>query len=220
VSASPLARAASLFLAPRPARAPRVAPPPPCARAVVLGAAGDARAAAGALANALRAGAAARTALVAVWEAGAAAGGAPGGEAPAGRAAMASARRLATGLATRGLPAVAGGRVAWLALPADADAALAAAARASAAVPEPVVLALAGPRPAALAAVVADADLVVLVPPPAAPRELVALAVDELAAAGRPVAVQAPLRGAARRLALAGWGRLGEHPAPPIEAAA
>jgi hypothetical protein len=185
-----LERAAAFFVAPAAPAAPADAVvAPPAARAVVLGAAGDVVPMAAAVALALR-----PPGLVAVWNA---------DRTPVAGVATRRAARLAARLAARDLPAVARGRLAWLALPADAAEAGAAVRRASAAVDRPLVTALAGARPAALEDLVAEHDLAIVAADPAGPLARVALA--DLAARGLDARACRPLRrGLPRTIALAG----------------
>ena len=162
---------------------------PPAARAVVLGAQGDVVPLAAAVALALR-----PPGLVAVWRA--------GRPLSAGVATRAAAR-LAGRLAARELPAVARGRLAWLALPDDPDAAAACVRRASAVVDGPLVTALAGARPPALEELVAEHDLAIVAADPATALARTALA--RLAARGIEARACRPLRrGLPRAIALAG----------------
>jgi hypothetical protein len=139
------------------------------------------------------------------WE-GSLGGALPRGEGVAAPA-HAAARRLAARLAARGIPASPRGRLAWLRLPADPRTGIAMAERAAAAIDVPAVLALAGPRPAAADPLLAEHDLIVLVTDDEA-APLASLALDRLAGLGPPAVAVRPLRGASRRLALAGAGRL------------
>jgi hypothetical protein len=98
-------------------------------------------------------------------------------EAPASRAAVASARRLSRRMSGRGLSTGARGRLVTVALPAAASEARAAAERAVAAAGDtPVVVVVAGPRPAAFDPLLANLDLLVVVPPAGGPAGLEALA--------------------------------------------
>ena len=157
---------------------------PPVARAVVLGAPGDVVALAAATALALG-----PPALVAVW-----------GEdrtPPAGVATRAAAR-----LAARVPPAVARGRLAWLALPAAAEVADALR-RASSLVTGPLVTALAGPRSSALEDLIAEHDLAIVAADPE--TALARAAVARLHARGIGArACRPPRRGLPRTIALAG----------------
>jgi hypothetical protein len=102
---------------------------------------------------------------------------------PASRAA----RRLAGALTGRGHDALACGRAAVVALPADPDEALTAAARAAAAAgAAPTVLVLGGPRPATFDDVIAAQDGLLVVSRPAADTTIGALAVAGLPAGGPP----------------------------------
>jgi hypothetical protein len=192
-----VARAADLFASPR-ARRRAAAESSFAPQALVLG--GPPVTALGAaLAGELRALRRSPAALLMVW--------APGAAGPAPLAATPAARSLAARLARRQLPAVARGRLAWLPLDDEPGEALAAAVRAAAAVDVPVVVALAGARPRQAESVLGEFDLIVV----AEPEEdagAAALAVADLDAAGVGAVRCAPPRGAARLLALAGWGRL------------
>lgn len=118
------------------------------------------------------------------------------------------ARRLARALRLRELDARASGRLVWVDLPQDDDAAATAVARAVAAAPAemPVVVALGGPRGAALDALLAEADLVVVPGPQDDPRRRAALA-GASTAAGRTVSWPRTPGAPWRRLAHAGvWG--------------
>jgi hypothetical protein len=183
-------RLAAFFIAPPAAAAPAEAVvAPPAARAVVLGAPGDVVPLAAATALALG-----PPGLVTVWG---------GDRVPASGLATRAAARLAARLAARDLPASARGRLAWLALPADAAAATAAVRRASALVAGPFVTALAGARPAELEALTAEHDLAIVAADPATPLGRAALA--RLAARGIDArACRPPRRGLPRTIALAG----------------
>ncbi len=186
-----LARAAAFFVAPAEAPARLAAAPmPPAARAVVLGAPSDVAPLAAAVALALRA----PSGLVAVWHA-------EGATAPG--LSTRSAARLAARLSARDLPAVARGRVAWLALPDDPDEVATAVRRASAVVEGPLVTALGGARPPALEELVGEHDLAVVAADPETALARAALA--GLAARGVEAVACPPLRrGLSRRTALAG----------------
>ena len=132
----------------------------------------------------------------------------PRGSAPATRAA----RRLSERLAAGGLDARGRGRLAWVDLPADVAHAVAAAERA-ASLDVPMTIAVAGPRPAALEPLLREPDLVVVAATPA-DAPIAELAREDLASGGPPVVVLEPPSGAARRLALAGRGRLRHADAP------
>ena len=100
---------------------------------------------------------------------------------PAGR----GARRLATALSARGVDALACGRSAVVALPADPDDALRTLARATAAAgAAPVVLVLGGPRAAAFDDVLAGQDRLLVVTRPGAEATIGALALAGLPAGG------------------------------------
>jgi len=185
-----LERAAAFFIAPAEAPArPAAAPMPPAARAVVLGAAGDVAPVAAAVALALR-----PPGLVALWRA---------EGAPAPGLSTRAAARLAARLSARDLPAVARGRLAWLALPDDPDEAAVAVRRASAIVDGPLVTALAGARPPALDELVGEHDLAVVAADP--DTALARVAHAGLTARGVQALACPPLRrGLSRRAARAG----------------
>jgi hypothetical protein len=126
----------------------------------------------------------------------------PDARPPAGR----GARRLAAALEGRGLDALACGRAAVVALPADPEDAVRAVARATAAAgPAPAVLVLGGPRAAAFDAVLAGHDRLVVVTRPGADAAVGALALAGLPAAGVPhTGCALGLRPVARALAAAG----------------
>ena len=189
-----LARAAAFFVAPAAqSGALATATVPAAARAVVLGAPLDAAPLAAALALALRTADRAPAALVASWGA---------GHAVARGAATPAAARLAAALARRELPAVAHGRLAWLALPAEPLEAAAAVRRAAALVDGPLVTALAGARPHELDDLVAEHDLAIVAADPETPLARAALA--SLSARGIDARACPPPRRVARALALAG----------------
>lgn len=179
---------------------------PAACRAAVLGGAADVVPLAAALALTLRAADRQPAALVALW------GAMPPGSAPAARAAT----RLSAAVKPFGgehgsslSPAVARGRLAWLALPAEPALAVDALVAAAAVVDAPLVTALAGARPAALDDLVAGHDLVVVAASPGSP--LAEAAIERLAERGVPaIACRPPARGIGRTLALAGWA------APPV----
>jgi len=176
---------------------PALAPPRFAARALVFGSARDAVPLAAALAGGLRERERPAGAVLVTW---------PAPEAPRAALGTPAASRLAASLKLRGVPAVARGRLAWVALGADE---LELANRVLAALDVPVVLAVSGPRTAATDALLAGQDHVVLVEPPDADPRLSELARAELAERGIPVAVRAPLiTPGARATPLAGWGRL------------
>lgn len=185
-----LVRAAAFFVAPAAAApAAEAAVVPPTVRAVVLGAAGDVVPLAAAVALALR-----PAGLVAHWQS---------DRAPSAGMATRAAARLAARLAARDLPAVARGRLAWLALPGGATEAAAAVRRASALVDGPLVTALAGARPQPLEDLVAEHDLAVVAADPESALARAALAC--LAARGIDARACRPLRrGLPRTIALAG----------------
>jgi hypothetical protein len=200
-----LDRAAAWFITPgAPPPRPAAAPFPPAARIVVLGIPPDVAASAAAVALSLRA----HTGLVAYWPP----------DRPLDRGvATRSAARLAAQLVARDLPAVARGRLAWLALPGEPEAAAAAVRKASTLVDGPLVTGLAGARPPELEALVAEHDLAVVAADPDTPLARAALA--GLAARGiDAVACPPPRRGLPRRLALAGLAA--PRLAPPLGGAA
>jgi hypothetical protein len=180
-------RLGAFFVTPAaPAAAPAEAlAVPPAARAVVLGAPGDVVALAAATALALR-----PPGLVAVWGA---------DRVPAAGVATRAAARLAA----RVPPAVARGRLAWLALPGDAVEAAATIRHASSLVAGPLVTALAGARPPALEDLIAEHDLAIVAADPESPLARAALA--RLHARGIDArACRPPRRGLPRTIALAG----------------
>lgn len=228
-------RAAAYFVAPPPRTArppaldhlpvqrrtvaghPSAAAPPPV-RAAVLGGPAAAPAVAAALATALRGVDRCPAAAVAVWAPPRAADLAPPLPAPVGEAAPAApawpsmpatlaAARLAARLTTRGLPAAARGRLAWLSLAEHPVAAALTARRASGALQVPLVLALAGPRSEVLEGLLEEQDLVVVVAtdPDGALARIAVASSPVPAVACRPCAT-----GPARMAALAGLtGRRG-----------
>jgi hypothetical protein len=196
-----LERVAAFLVEPA-AQAAGTASLPAACRAAVLGAVGDVRPLAAALALTLRAADRRPAALVALW------GVPPPGGAPAVRAAAKLAAAVKPfGPADGSAPtdgAIARGRLAWLGLPAEPELAVEALVGAAAVVDAPLVTALAGVRPAALDALVAGHDLVVAAAVPGSP--LAETAIERLAERGVPaVACRPPSRGVASGLALAGW---------------
>lgn len=189
--------AAFLVAAPAPAATGSL---PAACRAAVLGAVPDVVPLAAALALTLRGADRRPAALVALC------GAAPPGRGPAVRAATrlaAAVRPFAVG-SSPPTQAIARGRLAWLALPAEPALAIDALVGAAAVVDAPLVTALAGARPAALDALVAGHDLVVVAAAPGTP--LAGTAIERLAEHGVPaVACRPPSRGIVRSLALAGW---------------
>jgi hypothetical protein len=186
-----LERAASALSSPA-AHPSRFAP-----RALVLGRPDDAVPVAAALAGGLREQQRAAGALLAAW---------PCAETPRAALGTPAASRLTARLQARGLPAVARGRLTWLALGADQ---LPLAARAVAAVDVPAVIAVTGPRTEASDDLLAEQDLVVLVVGTDAEPGLESLALAGLEHCAAPVVVRRPLDSpGARPAALAGWGRL------------
>ena len=196
--------AAFLVESPKPAAAASL---PPACRAAVIGGVADVVPLAAALALTLRAADRHPAALVALW------GVMPPGSAPAARAAT----RLAAAVKPFGAgehgssppAAIARGRLAWLALPAEPALAVEALVGAAAVVDAPLVTALGGARPAALDDLVAGHDLVVVAAAPGTP--LADAAVERLEERGvRAIACRPPSRGIVRTLAAAGWA------APPV----
>ena len=165
-----LERAASAFVAPAAEPEPEpvpnaVASPPSFApRALVLGPARDAVPVAAALAGGLRERERAAGAVLVTW---------PAPEAPRPALGTPAASRLAANLKSRGLGAVARGRLAWLALGPEE---LGLARRALAAVDVPAVVGGHRPRTAASDALLAEQDQVVLVAAPESDPRLVELA--------------------------------------------
>ena len=203
-----LARAAAAFVEPAaPAIVPAAATLPRAGRALVLGRPADALPLAAALAGELRARERAAAALLVSWPS------EPVRPALAAR----PAQRLAVRLDSRGLEAVARGRLAWLALSKPSVGAAAATVRAEAAADGPSVVAVTGPRCDALDALIEDSHLVVVVLPRDADPALAELALAGLSACRAPVIVCPPLTGALTRLlALAGRGRLRHAPSAPV----
>jgi hypothetical protein len=200
------------FLVESPAPAATASVPPAC-RAAVLGATDDAVPLAAALALTLRAADRRPAALVALW------GAPPPSSGPTIRAAArlaaavepfsartpSSERRDEAGWSPAATThAIARGRLAWLALPAEPALAVDALVGAAAVVDAPLVTALAGARPSALDDLVAGHDLVVVAAAPGTP--LAETAIERLAERGVPaIACRPPARGVARTLAVAGW---------------
>jgi hypothetical protein len=217
VTADLLARLRGVFVEPSPAAAGRAAAPvaaaPPAAG--LLCRPGDALALGSAVALSLRPGA--RAGLVAVWR--------PHGgpSSPALRAPPTRhARRLAASLSARGLDASASGRLARVKLPEPPPEAAAAAERALAAAQAPAVLVVAGPRCAALDAVLATLDRLLVAAAPGEDPALARLAADGLARLGPPADLVAGL-GSPLVRALAGYGLLAPPravlaPVVPVEA--
>jgi hypothetical protein len=199
-------RVAAFFLEPARQAPSRRAAIPPAARVAVLGATHEVAAVAAATALGLRGEAGA--AVVALWR----------GDVSRPGVATRAASRLAATLTARELPAVARGRLAWLALPDDPDAAARAVRRASALVAGPFVTGVAGPRPPALELLIAEHDIAVVAAHPETP--LARAALTTLADHGITALATAPLqRGAARTLALAGiTARPMRIEPPPLEA--
>jgi hypothetical protein len=170
------------------------------ARAAVLGAGADAIAVGAGVALQLRRSGDTPAGCVAIWDPAAAE------FAPVGMATLA-ARRLADRLGAHGFEASPRGRLAWVALPAEAGAAAAAWERLAGRIDAPAVLVLGGPRDRAIDAALTEVDVAVLVAPAGADAALV-----ELAAATLPVArveVARPLALAARLAATSGFGNAG-----------
>jgi len=190
-----LDRAASAFVTP--SRAPEAVARRFAPRALVLGSARDAVPVAAALAGGLRERERAAGALVLTW---------PSPDAPRPALGTPAASRLVANLTSRGLAAVARGRLAWLALGPDE---LDLARRALAAVDGPAVIAICGPRTAATDQLIDEQAQVVLIAPSDADPRLCELARQGLAEHSIPVSVRGPLiTPGARATALAGWGRL------------
>jgi len=195
-----LTRAAGAFVVPAASSEPASVTG---ARAAVLGRASDALAVGAALAGELRVREHAPAALLAVWP----------GERPIGAMAAAGARRLAARLQARELPAVARGRLAWLALDASPQDAARSFARAEAATDGPSVLAVCGPRCPWMDKLLAERELVLLVTGTDAAQALTELAFADLVGCRGPVVACPPiLATSARLLALAGRGRLRDVP--------
>jgi hypothetical protein len=203
-----LARAAAAFVEPAPAAVvPAAGALPRAARALVLGRPADALPLAAGLAGELRARERAAAALLVCWPC----------EPPHPVLAARPAQRLAARLDSRGLEAVARGRLAWLALSGPSGGAAAATVRAEAATDGPTVVAVTGPRCDALDALLDECDLVMVALRPDADPALAELALAGLAATRAPVIVWPPLSGASTRLlALAGRGRLRHAPSAPV----
>jgi hypothetical protein len=216
-----LGTAAAWLLEPPDEPAPNLAavtPPPPAAgeaplsRLAVLGPPAAVPPLAATVALACRARARVPAALVALWRP-------PGDEeAPPGPngPALPGAAALAARLSRRELPVSARGRLGWLLLPGDPAAAVPMLRHAEAAAGDlPVVLALARPRDAAVDAVLAERELLVVAAAPGSP--LARAAADAAAPLRIPIRACAPLPpGAPRLAALAGLRgpRLDLWPAP------
>jgi hypothetical protein len=203
-----LGTATSWLVEPADDPAPRlsaVTPPPaagevPLSRLAVLGAPPAVPALGAAVALACRARARVPAALVALWRASGDDGPAPGPSGPA----LPGAAALAARLSRRELPVGARGRLTWLLLPASPAAAVPMLRQAEAAAGDlPVVLALARPREAAIDAVLAERELLVVAATPDSP--LARAAVADAAPLHIPIRACPPLpAGAARFAALAG----------------
>ena len=183
------------YLTPVAPRAPRgrVAATRLPLRAAVLGSAGGAVPVGALLANALRSAVGAHAAALAVW--------APGVSAARGEPSTPAASRLAARMAARGLPAVARGRLAWMALDEHPVAAVVATRRAAGALELPFVVVLAGPRCDAVEGVLAEQDLVVIAAAdPEGPLARLAVA----GCAGAALACAPPAPGVARWVARSG----------------
>jgi hypothetical protein len=192
-----LERAASAFVTLPPQPELAVAPPRFAPRALVLGSTRDAVPVAAALAGGLREQERAAGAVLVTW---------PAPQPPRPALGTPGASRLVANLQSRGLGAVARGRLAWLALGADE---LRGAHRALAAVDVPAVVAISSARTAAADALLAEQDQLVLVVPLDADPRLVELAREGLAEWNVPVVVRSPLTAPGARItALAGWGRV------------
>jgi hypothetical protein len=163
-------------------------------RAAVIGAAPEAVPLGALLANALRSCAGAPAAALGVW--------APGAGSPVrGRPATLAASRLAARLTARGLPAVARGRLGWMALDAHPVAAAVAARRAAGALELPLVFVIAGPRCEVVEGLIAEQDLVVFAcAEPDGPLARLAVA----GCAGAALACAPPPHGPSRWLARSG----------------
>jgi hypothetical protein len=183
--------------APLASQQPAVVPPRFAPRALVLGSPRDAVPVAAGLAGGLREQDRAAGAVLIAW---------PAPDAPRAALGTPGASRLVANLQARGVPAVARGRLAWVALGPDQ---LALARRVLGAVDVPVVVAVTGARTAAADELLAEQDQIVLVASPDADPRLAELAREGLAESGVPVTVRGPLLNpGARTTALAGWGRL------------
>ncbi len=221
-------RAAEFFLAPAVAPAADTSRLPPAVRVVVLGSESDVVPLAAAVALSLRAGAA--PVAVGARPPAAAASFRPGARVPAavvaywpGEAVKPSAATRAAALVARRLtahdmPALARGRLAWLALPEEPAAAATAVRSASALVDGSLVTALAGARPPELECLVEEHDLVIVATVPE--TTLARAAVARLTDRGVPASAWPPLRrGVTRTLALAGLAApriaVGGSPAQP-----
>ena len=188
-----LERAAAFFLAPADAPPDTTVALPPAVRAVVLGSAAEVVALAAAAALSFRAAERAPAAVVETWG--------HGSMRPS--AATRAAAQLARRLSAEELPAVARGRLAWLALPEDPATAADAVRRASALVSGPLVTALGGARPPELESLVAEHDLAIVAAEADTPLARAALA--RLAERGVAASACPPVRhGVSRALALAG----------------
>jgi hypothetical protein len=195
-----LERAASVFVESEPrleTPQPSQVPPRFASRALVLGAAADAVPVAAALAGGLRERERASGAVLITW---------PTADPHRPALGTPAAARLVAGLQTRGLDAVARGRLAWLGLD---HAELPLARRALAAVDVPAVIAITGPRSAATDELLPEQDQIVLVVPADEDQRLTDLAQAGLAEFNVPLTIRGPLTApGARTTALAGWGRL------------
>ena len=192
-----LERAASAFVALPPQPEAAAAPPRFAPRALVLGSVRDAVPVAAALAGGLREQDRSAGAMLITW---------PAPDAPRPALGTPGASRLVANLGSRSLPAVARGRLAWLALGPDD---LHLARRALAVMDVPTVVAVTGARTAAADELLAEQDHIVLVVPAEADPQLVELARTGLAEHNVPVTVRGPLIApGARTTALAGWGRM------------
>lgn len=192
-------RALEYFVAPEPSTearveahgATRAALGPPAAG--VLGATSDVSAVASLLASQLRVRCRAGCVVIAEWSS---------GEPLAKRTGVASrqARQLAARLAGRGLDVGTQGRIVTTRLPADPLAAGSAWRRVLAAADCPSVCVMAGPRPEGLDAMLAELDLIVLVPGEVATAELGQLALAELAGVRALVVSSRPVQSGMARL--------------------
>jgi hypothetical protein len=184
----------------------------PGRRLAALGSLTTAPVLAATVAMAERAAAGAAAALVLLWRPPGLEGLPPGPTAPG----LPAAHRLAARLARRDLPAVARGRLVWLALPADCDAGLRALRHAEAAAGEvPAVLAVARPREPGVDAALAERDLIVVAAEPGSALAVAAL--DDVVDLRVPACACAPPPpGAARLAALTGLhARRVDVPWPP-----
>jgi hypothetical protein len=181
---------------------------PEAQRLAVLGSATTAPPLGAAVALAARMRAHAPAALVALWRPQGASGSVPGPATPA----LPGAAALGARLARRCLPVTARGRLVWLVLDdAGTEAARLVRHAEAAAGDVPSVLALARPRDAAVDALLAERELIIVAADPGSALETVAL--DDLAELPVPArACPPPAAGAARLTALAGLRASGVPP--------